>query len=61
MTDVLLAGMKRSAINLSRSEFGIYTFGTKHGLSESAIDELLEIVSNVSAALAFFGTWHVIY
>ena len=29
--------------------------------SESAIDELLEIVSNVSAALASFGTWYVIY
>ena len=29
--------------------------------SESAIDELLEIVSNVSDALPFFGTWYVIY
>ena len=51
-TEVLRAGMKRSAINLSRSEFEIFTFGTKYDLSESAIDELLEIVSNVSAA------WH---
>ena len=47
-----ISGMKRSAINLSRSEFEIFTFGTKYDLSESAIDELLEIVSNVSAA------WH---
>ena len=39
--------MKRSAINLSRSEIKIYTFGTKHDLSEFAADELLEIVSNV--------------
>ena len=29
--------------------------------SEFAINELLEIVSNVNAALAFFGTWYVIY
>ena len=63
MTDVLRAGMKRSAINLSKSEFEIrvYSFGTKHDLSESVIDELLESVSNVSAALAFFGTWRVMY
>ena len=44
--------MKRSAINLSRSEFEIFTLGTKYDLSESAIDQLVEIVSNVIAA------WH---
>ena len=42
--------MQRSAINLSRSEFEFFTFGTKYGLSETAIDKILEIVSNVSAA-----------
>jgi hypothetical protein len=50
ITDVLRIGMKRSAVNLSRSEFEIYTFGTKHDLPESAVDELLAIVSNVSDA-----------
>ena len=59
--DALRIGSKCSAINLSRSEFEIYTFSTKHELSESAVDDFLEIVSNVSSALAILDTWHVIY
>jgi hypothetical protein len=37
-------GMKRAAMSISRSEFEIFTFGTKYYLPETAIDELLEIV-----------------
>jgi hypothetical protein len=60
ITDVLRVGIKRSAINLPRSEFEIYTFSTKHDLSESAIDELLTIVSNVSYILALLDTYNIL-
>ena len=59
--ELLLAGMKRSAINLSRSEFEVFTFGTKYDLSESAIEETFGYCIECECCLAFFGTWNVIY
>jgi hypothetical protein len=43
----LRAGMKRAASEMSRSQFEIYTFATKHSLSVAAADELLMLVGNV--------------
>ena len=60
VADVLRVGMERSAIKLSRSEFEIYTFSTKHDQSESAADELL-VVSHVSSTLALLDTCNVLY
>ena len=57
--DDLRVGMKRAAMNISRSEFEIFTFGTKYDLPEAAIDELLEIVSNVRSL--FIWTQHLNY
>ena len=42
-----LVGMKRAASQISRSQYEIYNFATKHDLSESATDELLMLVGNV--------------
>ena len=42
------AGMKRRADTISRSQYEVYSFSTKHDLSEAAADELLNMLSNVS-------------
>ena len=39
--------MKRAAVNISRSKFGVHTFATRHDLSDAAVDELLQVLSNV--------------
>ena len=41
--------LKRKADGLSRSQYEVYSFSTKHNLSEAAVDELLEMLSNVSS------------
>ena len=41
------AGMKRKAANISRTQYEVYSFSTKNNLSEAAVDELLEMLSNV--------------
>ncbi len=46
-SDELLVGMKHAAADISRSKFEVYNFATKHDLSEAAIDELLQMLSNV--------------
>ena len=40
-------GMKRAAVDISRSKFEVYNFSTRHDLSEAATDELLQMLSNV--------------
>jgi len=40
--------LKRKADSISRSQYEVYSFVTKHNLSEAAVDELLEMLSNVS-------------
>jgi hypothetical protein len=40
-------GMKRAASQISRSQYEIYNFATKHNLSETATNELLMLVGNV--------------
>ena len=45
------AGMKRAAKDIARSQYEVYSFSTKHDLSEAATDELLELASNVSVVL----------
>jgi hypothetical protein len=47
-TDELRVGMKRAAAQISRSQYEIYSFATRHGFSEAATDELLLLVGNVS-------------
>jgi len=46
-SDELQVGMKRAAADISRSKFEVYNFATKHDLSETAIDELLQMLSTV--------------
>jgi hypothetical protein len=48
VSDGFRVGMKRAATEVPRSEFEIYSFSSRHDLSEAATDELLELVSNVS-------------
>ena len=48
MSDGFRVGMKRAAAAIPRSAFEIYSFASRHDLSEAATDELLELVSNVS-------------
>ena len=43
-SDDLPVGMK---VDISRSKFEVYNFATRHNLSEAAIDELLQMLSNV--------------
>ena len=43
--------LKRKAYDISRSQYEVYSFSTKHNLSEAATDELLEMLSNVSTTL----------
>jgi len=43
-----LLHMKRAAAQISRSQYEIYSFATRHELSEAATDELLLLVGNVS-------------
>ncbi len=50
-TDELRVGMKRAAAKISRSQYEIYSFATRHDLSEAATDELLQIVGNVSTVI----------
>ena len=47
-SDEFRAGMKRNAAAISRSQYEIYSFSTKYNLPETAINELLEMISNVS-------------
>jgi hypothetical protein len=48
LSDAFRVGIKRAAAAISRSAFEIYSFSSRHDLSEAATDELLELVSNVS-------------
>ena len=43
--------LKRKAYDISRSQYEVYSFSTKHNLSEAATDELLEMLSNVNTLL----------
>jgi len=52
LTNELRVGMKRAAAAISRSQYEIYSFATRHDLSEAATDELLQLVSNVSNLLS---------
>ena len=47
VSDELRVGTKRAAAAISRSEFEIYSFASRHDLSEAATDELIQLVSNV--------------
>jgi hypothetical protein len=53
-TDELRVGMKRAAAQISRSQYEIYSFATRHELSEAATDELLLLVGNVSNRIEVF-------
>jgi hypothetical protein len=53
-SDDLRVGMKRAAENISRSKFEVYNFATRHDLPEAAIDELLQMLSNVGNMTLLF-------
>ncbi len=50
----LCLGMKRAAVDISRSKFEVYNFATKHGFSDAAVDELLQMLSNVGTMAILF-------
>ena len=60
-SDELQVGMKRAAADISRSKFEVYNFATKHDLSEAAIDELLQMLSNVGNMAILFTIVFVWY
>jgi hypothetical protein len=43
--------MQQAAAKIIRSQDKIYSFSTRHDLSEAATDELLQIVGNVSTVM----------
>jgi hypothetical protein len=43
LSDELRVGMKRAAAAIPRSEYEIYSYSTRHNLSEAATDELLQL------------------
>ena len=57
LSDELRVGTKRSAAAISRSEYEIYSFATRHDLSEAATDELIQLVSNVR----IFSWWSLMH
>ena len=46
-SDGYRVGLKRKVSDISRSQYEVYSFATKHNLSEAAVDELLGMLSNV--------------
>ena len=46
-SDGYRVGLKRKVAEISRSQYEVYSFATKHNLSEAAVDELLGMLSNV--------------
>ena len=46
-SDTYRVGLKRKAAHITRSQYEIYSFATKHNLSEAAVNELLGMLSNV--------------
>ena len=57
VSDELRVGRKRAAAAISRSQFEIYTFATRHDLSEAATDELIQLVSNVRT----YSLWSLLH
>ena len=47
VSDGYRVGLKRKVAAISRTQYEVYSFSTKHNLSEAAVDELLEMLSNV--------------
>ena len=41
-------GLKRKVAGISRSQYQVFSFSTKHNRSEAAADALLGMLSNVS-------------
>ena len=51
VSDGYRQALKRKADSITRSQYEVYSFSTKHNLSEAAVNELLEMLSNVSSCL----------
>ena len=50
LTDGHRQGLKRKVADNSRTQYEIYSYATRHNLSESAMDELLALLTNVSTS-----------
>ena len=59
-SDGYRAGLKRKADAITRTQYEVYSFSTKHNLSEAAVDELLEMLSNVCTHLQHSSKFNVI-
>ena len=46
-TGLCRAGLKHKAADISRTQYKVYLFSTKHNLSEATVDELPEMLSNI--------------
>ena len=44
------SGAECKAADISRTQYEVYSISTKNNLSEAAVDELLEMLSNVCAS-----------
>ena len=59
-SDAYRTGLKRRADDISRSQYEVYSFSTKNNLSEAAVDELLEMLTNVCTSHLHFIKFHVV-
>ena len=59
-SDGYRVGLKRKADAITRTQYEVYSFSTKHNLSEAAVDELLEMLSNVCTHLEYSSMFNVI-
>ena len=57
VSDELRVGTKRAAAAISRSQFEIYSFASRHDLLEAATDELIQLVSNVRT----YSLWSLLH
>jgi hypothetical protein len=59
-SDGYRVALKRKADAITRTQYEVYSFSTKHNLSEAAVDELLEMLSNVCTHLEHSSKFNAI-
>ena len=59
-SDGYRTALKRKADGITRSQYEVYSFSTKNNLSEAAITELLEMLSNVCVSILNSNMFHAV-
>ena len=54
VSDGYVVKLKQRVANISRMQYEVYSYSTKHNLSWAAVDELLEMLSNVCTSCNVF-------